>query len=488
MFLPRRARPVLAFLLAALAVALSLVGPAGALGAYVPPGYKTPEFSGVAGEKSQYSATIGKEKCRNFGDVQVLWGDGKSDFEGAVVTVTETGSTVTFAGSHEYAAAGDYLGSVNFTATCTNNLGQDYHAFQKGTPGGYPMGFIVHVAQGKASFPPPKAAPKKVVPQPVKDYFLAKDQQLSKDAAFFCGDLTHGPTPSSVVSSLLFFPYCQTVTLKLIYYGSIVRDPPDSVHAGTIAFPSRVALPKAPKVNCKSATCAAALRAAKRFVAAAARVTSISRAMSASVDRFSGAGKLLKADATQVNRMRVLQAAAFRAWAGGLAQALSAQRSAGGKLASALSRAHLSVSTSDGQARKQAKRLRSLKGLPKSVLAAFTRAGVTRARLRQLFTAAAPFARGTSLRAALTRSEPTAALRRLSHTLTPVDIAYIENALRAAHHVTAARHAKLRKDLLNAAQATGNGKRTALRAFAKDARAVKGESGTLLRLCAQEAR
>lgn len=209
--------PARASLLAAVVVVgLSLAGSESALSAYVPPGFKPAEFSSVAGKSTAYSATLAKGNCMNFGDVEVFWGDGKSDSEGSVVQVTETSATVTFSGTHEYTAAGDFLGTVNFMATCINNLGKSSHVFQKGTPGGYPMGFIVHVAPG-AAFPPAKTAPKKAVPQPVKDYFKAKEAQLAADAAFFCGEFvaTGKPTPASAVAYAAFLPYCTAVVYRL---------------------------------------------------------------------------------------------------------------------------------------------------------------------------------------------------------------------------------------------------------------------------------
>ncbi len=128
-----------------------------ALAAYVPPGYVTPEFSGVAGQAIAGIGLLADGSCTNVRNVVIHFGDGSS---GAPDSVTPEGTGVRISASHTYAATGDYLGAVDLDATCTNNLGEPSEQHATGNPGGYPLGFIVHVtAGGTATVPAPLGSP-----------------------------------------------------------------------------------------------------------------------------------------------------------------------------------------------------------------------------------------------------------------------------------------------------------------------------------------
>lgn len=109
---------------------------------YVPPGYTVPEFSAEVGKKFAGAGVVVQGNCKNFVNVVIHWGDGSS---GPADSVTAAAGGTTIAGSHTYASGGDYLGAVDLDATCTNNLGMEYTGHQAGNPGGYPLGFVVHV-------------------------------------------------------------------------------------------------------------------------------------------------------------------------------------------------------------------------------------------------------------------------------------------------------------------------------------------------------
>jgi hypothetical protein len=499
-------------------VALLAAAPAGARAQEFP----TPTVQAVAGQRFTGSGMSGDPvdaSCGALRDVSINWRDGSSLSAPSSAALTADSATVGSATipvqrvsvtvEHVFAAAGDYDVRVNYTVTCTRPDGTSYD-FQ----GVDEALFVVHVSAGSGSgsgcaavaaaqaaaahaaqtacpYPPPVTAPKTPKPQAVRDWYDAKWHRLAERSAFWCGDWSEDTTAAaSYAARVVFFPICFRVGLQLRYYDSIVNDPPDAGHAAEVALPARIAVPAAKRPRCTTGACSTAAHALTRFGAAAARVASIARAQSATVDRFSGAATLAGARSpADINDMQVLQAATFKALGGELATALHAKHAAGVRLATALRRAHVDASLSDAKARVQADRLTRLEGLDPSVLAALKRDGMTEDQLRALFTAAAQHARGATLTSALVAQESTGRLVAHYRSLTAAEVAHLEDALARAKKIAGGRHAKLRRALANAAAATAApARRAAMRRFAAAARGLRGEAGTLLRTAGQAVR
>jgi hypothetical protein len=169
---------------------------ASAQGGYQPPGYRTPEFSAKAGERLDGAGVLVEGNCTNIRDVVIHWGDGTST---PPTSQTPEGSGVRITGSHVYGTRGDFLGAVDLTATCTNNQGQEYTARAYGKPGGYPLGFIVHVGPGTcrgsqtasgALMPSPFARTSQAPACDVKKRFSPEDKVvLAKAKAYYAGQI-----------------------------------------------------------------------------------------------------------------------------------------------------------------------------------------------------------------------------------------------------------------------------------------------------------
>jgi hypothetical protein len=150
--------------------------------AYVPPGYVTAEFSGAAGTKISGIGLLADASCTNVRNVVIRFGDGTS---GPPDTSTVEGAGTRISGSHTYAAPGDYLGAVDLDATCTNNLGvaSDQHA--TGNPGGYPLGFIVHVTGGNTCIGSGQTTPFAHISQSTSCSFIASPALDKAEKALF---------------------------------------------------------------------------------------------------------------------------------------------------------------------------------------------------------------------------------------------------------------------------------------------------------------
>jgi hypothetical protein len=456
--------------------------------------------------------------CVNVRDVSINWRDGTVSPATFRTTddFTDIGGTpipikwLNLTGTHTYAVAGTYDLLVNYRTTCLNGSGDPYEfnavnkpGFRVSATGPGPVPPIPKPPAGCASaavaifstvpprasgrtcrYPPLAVPPEKAASLEVKRDAQAKHDKLFSQTNYFCGRRDDGnPHPKRRVSGFELGAFgCYATSIQMWYLRRLINDPPDSRNASKVALPKRVTVGSASA--CKGSRCAAVRRPTRQYVAADARAASILRAMSAAVDRFSGAALLLpQRGAVAVGDMQVLQAAVLKALSGELADALGAKRAAGKRLARALRRAHVAGrKITDAEAHASAERLARLKGIPRSVLAALARDGVSRDQVRALFAAAVPAAHGTSLYAILTRKESTATLRRHHRSLTVAEVAHIENALFKARRTSGKRHVALKADLIRAGRTNAGGqRRSVMRRFAKDARPVAGAAGTLLR-------
>ncbi len=400
-----------------------------------------------------------------------------------------SGWQVVVSGTHTFQRGGGVaLSSVDITITCDGELQfESYFPWvQVDVSGGGGCAAArtgqAGSAQAACAFPPKVTAPKAAVPPEVKEYFKAKYQKLYAQTSFLCGTAKFqslGQPLGEFIVFTLFSPYCVTATAIETYYLSMVYDPPDPANAATIVRPRRFALPRVARPVCKSRSCRTIRAATLKFVKSAARVASLSRAMSASVDRFTGARQLAP---NLVNDIQVLQFAMTKVYAGKLAATLARKQQAGSRLARLLRRAGVRLAITGAQARARAEKLSRLEGFSKAELRVLKRNGVTRARLRQLLTAAIPFARATSLNRVLRAGESLRTLRRFYHSLSVAQIAYIENRLFQQRSISRRLHATLVRDLKGGLAAhSKRSERVAMRRFVRDAKKVKGIYGSLLR-------